>query len=58
MISNRDFKTDKNWNWVRPTELSKSFLKMEPHGNNTFEVVVVDGYPPKVTRSCGLERNP
>ncbi|KAL0568452.1 hypothetical protein V5O48_013531 [Marasmius crinis-equi] len=48
MNSDRDFATDKAWNWVRPTPLSKQFINFEPQGNNTFEVVVLDGYPPKI----------
>ncbi|KAF5367566.1 hypothetical protein D9758_003797 [Tetrapyrgos nigripes] len=48
MNSSRDFATDKEWNWVRPTPVSKHFLEFEPRGNNTYEVVVKDGYPPKI----------
>ncbi|KAG7093526.1 putative NRPS-like protein biosynthetic cluster, variant 2 [Marasmius oreades] len=48
MNSERDFANDKDWNWVRPTPLSKQFIKFEPQGNDTFEVVVLDGYPPKI----------
>ncbi|KAF9266782.1 L-aminoadipate-semialdehyde dehydrogenase [Marasmius fiardii PR-910] len=48
MNSERDFTNDKGWNWVRPTPLSKQFIKLEPQGNNTFEVIVLDGYPPKI----------
>ncbi|KIY43648.1 acetyl-CoA synthetase-like protein [Fistulina hepatica ATCC 64428] len=48
MNSNRDYATDKLWNWVRPLPSSKAFLVMEPRGDNTFEVVVKDGYPPKI----------
>ncbi|KAJ8082482.1 putative NRPS-like protein biosynthetic cluster [Marasmius tenuissimus] len=48
MNSERDFATDKLWTWVRPTPLSKQFITFEPQGNNTFEVIVRDGYPPKI----------
>ncbi|KAK7454620.1 hypothetical protein VKT23_011373 [Stygiomarasmius scandens] len=48
MNSSRDFVTDKDWNWVRPTALSKHYLAFEPQGNDTFEVIVRDGYPPKI----------
>lgn len=48
MTSEREYSTDKEWNWVRPTSLSKHYMVMEPQGNDTFECVVKDGYPPKV----------
>ncbi|THV03189.1 L-aminoadipate-semialdehyde dehydrogenase [Dendrothele bispora CBS 962.96] len=48
MNSSRNFVTDKEWNWVRPTSLSKHYLAFEPQGNNTFEIIVKDGYPPKI----------
>ncbi|KAJ3986293.1 L-aminoadipate-semialdehyde dehydrogenase [Lentinula detonsa] len=48
MNSEREFSTDKKWNWVRPTALSKHYMIMEPQGNDTFECVVKDGYPAKV----------
>ncbi|KAK7060800.1 hypothetical protein VNI00_000533 [Paramarasmius palmivorus] len=48
MNSERDFATDKGWNWVRPLASSKPYIRFEPQGNNTFEVVVLDGYPPKI----------
>lgn len=53
MNSNRDFSADKFWNWVRPLPTSANYLVMEPQGGDTFEVVIKDGYPPKV-RSCLL----
>ncbi|ESK87402.1 l-aminoadipate-semialdehyde dehydrogenase [Moniliophthora roreri MCA 2997] len=48
MNSERDFATDKGWKWVRPFTSSKPYLRFEPQGNDTFEVVVLDGYPPKI----------
>ncbi|KAL1746963.1 hypothetical protein HDZ31DRAFT_32891 [Schizophyllum fasciatum] len=48
MNSQRDFVTDKLWNWVRPLPSSKAFLVFEPRGNAAFELVVKDGYPPKI----------
>ncbi|KAJ3895239.1 L-aminoadipate-semialdehyde dehydrogenase [Lentinula edodes] len=48
MNSERKFLTDKGWNWVRPTTLSKHFMVMEPQGKDTFECVIKDGYPAKV----------
>ncbi len=51
MNSNRDFATDKLWNWTRPLPGSANYLVWEPQGGDTFEVIVKDGYPPKVCRS-------
>lgn len=48
MNSTRPYVTDKNWNWVRPVSGIVNYIVMEPRGGNTFEVVVKDGYPPKV----------
>lgn len=48
MNSDREFSLDKEWNWVRPTALSKRYMVMESQGKDTFECVVQDGYPPKV----------
>lgn len=54
MNSERKFLTDKGWNWVRPTTLSKHFMVMEPQGKDTFECVIKDGYPAKVHASLFL----
>ncbi|SJK99598.1 related to LYS2  len=48
MNSNRDFATDKLWNWTRPLPGSVNYLVWEPQGGDTFEVIVKDGYPPKI----------
>lgn len=48
MNSQRDFETDKDWNWVRPLASSAQYLVMESHGSNTYEVIVKHGYPPKI----------
>ncbi|KAH7098977.1 L-aminoadipate-semialdehyde dehydrogenase [Auriculariales sp. MPI-PUGE-AT-0066] len=48
MNSQRDFTTDKLWNWVRPLVGSAPFLEFEDHGANTYELIVKDGYPPKI----------
>ncbi|KAK0493925.1 L-aminoadipate-semialdehyde dehydrogenase [Armillaria luteobubalina] len=48
MNSNRDFVTDKLWNWTRPLLGSANYLVWEPQGGDTFEVIVKDGYPPKI----------
>ncbi|KAJ6624936.1 L-aminoadipate-semialdehyde dehydrogenase [Mycena sp. CBHHK59/15] len=46
--STREMSTDKDWNWLRATGLILDFLVMEPRGDNTFEAVIKDGYPPKI----------
>ena len=48
MNSQRDLETDKDWNWGRPLASSAQYLVMESRGSNTFEIIVKDGYPPKV----------
>ncbi|KAJ7695061.1 L-aminoadipate-semialdehyde dehydrogenase [Mycena rosella] len=46
--SGREMSTDKQWNWLRASGLILDYLVMEPRGENTFEAVVKDGYPPKI----------
>ncbi|KAJ6485861.1 L-aminoadipate-semialdehyde dehydrogenase [Mycena sanguinolenta] len=46
--SERDMGTDKDWNWLRAKGMILDYLVMEPRGDNTFEAVVKDGYPPKI----------
>ncbi|KAJ7132141.1 L-aminoadipate-semialdehyde dehydrogenase [Mycena epipterygia] len=46
--SARDMAVDKDWNWLRATGLILDYLVMEPRGDNTFEAVIKDGYPPKI----------
>ncbi|KAJ7355604.1 L-aminoadipate-semialdehyde dehydrogenase [Mycena albidolilacea] len=46
--SERDMTTDKDWNWLRAKGMILDYLVMEPRGDNTFEAVVKDGYPPKI----------
>lgn len=48
MTSNRDFATDKAWNYVRNEGLISQYLELIPQGSNTFEVVVKDGWPAKI----------
>ncbi|KAK0470229.1 L-aminoadipate-semialdehyde dehydrogenase [Desarmillaria tabescens] len=48
MDSDRDFATDKLWNWNHPFIGSANYLVWEPQGGDTFELIVKDGYPPKV----------
>ncbi|KAK0222258.1 hypothetical protein IW262DRAFT_1553304 [Armillaria fumosa] len=47
MNCNRDFATDKLWNWTCPLLGSANYLVWEPQGGDTFEVIVKDRYPPK-----------
>ncbi|ODN75184.1 hypothetical protein, variant [Cryptococcus amylolentus CBS 6039] len=49
MTSFRDFKTDKSWNWLRNEGPIAQYLETLPQGSNTFEIVVKDGWPGKVT---------
>ncbi|CAK5267785.1 unnamed protein product [Mycena citricolor] len=46
--SDREMATDKDWNWLRAKGTIVDYLTMEARGDNTFEAVVKDGYPPKV----------
>ncbi|KAJ7257959.1 L-aminoadipate-semialdehyde dehydrogenase [Mycena haematopus] len=46
--SEREMATDKDWNWLRAKGMILEYLVMEPRGDNTFEAVVKDGYPPKI----------
>ncbi|TFK46758.1 L-aminoadipate-semialdehyde dehydrogenase [Heliocybe sulcata] len=48
MNSNRDFATDKAWNCVRPLPGASAFLVFEERGEATYEVVVKEGWPPKI----------
>ncbi|TYJ58239.1 hypothetical protein B9479_001064 [Cryptococcus floricola] len=49
LSSFRDFKTDKSWNWLRNEGQIAQYLEALPQDSNTFEVVVRDGWPGKVT---------
>lgn len=48
MTSNRDFKGDKAWNYVRNEGLIAEHLELVPQGGNMFEVVVKEGWPAKI----------
>ncbi len=50
MNSERDMATDKNWSWLRAKGMILDYLVVEPRGDNTFEAIIKDGYPPKVNR--------
>lgn len=39
---------DKAWNYVRPSDNLKPFLRWEPMGEGIFELVVLNGWPSKV----------
>ncbi|KII84539.1 hypothetical protein PLICRDRAFT_117812 [Plicaturopsis crispa FD-325 SS-3] len=48
LTSARVFSEDKAWNWLRPSESAKRFLRMERVGDDpesTYEAVVLPGYP-------------
>lgn len=48
MTSRRDFDADKGWNWLRVEGPIKQYMELIPHGSDTFEVVVLDGWPAKI----------
>ncbi|KAG2088169.1 L-aminoadipate-semialdehyde dehydrogenase [Suillus discolor] len=54
MTSFRDFETDKGWNWTRAkgpyvnTNVN-DYLRFEPLGGDTYELLVLDGWPHKAT---------
>jgi hypothetical protein len=49
MTSRRnDYKSDKGWNWLRAEGAICDYLELIPHGGDTFEVVVKDGWPAKI----------
>ncbi|KAL4937579.1 hypothetical protein BDV06DRAFT_215762 [Aspergillus oleicola] len=41
-------RTDKTWDWLRPSESVKKYLRMEERYPGIFESVVLDGWPSKV----------
>lgn len=40
---------DKEWDWLRPSDFVSRYLRFEERGPGIFELVVLDGYPSKVT---------
>ncbi|KAI6837511.1 acetyl-CoA synthetase-like protein [Hortaea werneckii] len=48
MTSFRDYKEDKDWDWLRVPENLKPYLRMEERGPNLFELCVRDGWKSKV----------
>ncbi|KIY63134.1 L-aminoadipate-semialdehyde dehydrogenase [Cylindrobasidium torrendii FP15055 ss-10] len=48
MTSVRNYALDKLWNWVRPSAVTIDYLVFEPQGDDTFELVIKDGFPTKV----------
>src|SRR4051812_943985 len=45
-------KDDLAWNYVRPLPACLPYIHMAPRGADTFECVVLDGLPSKVTSNC------
>ncbi|KAL4955552.1 hypothetical protein BDW69DRAFT_193176 [Aspergillus filifer] len=41
-------RSDKSWDWLRPSESVKKFLRMEERYPGIYESVVLDGWPSKV----------
>jgi hypothetical protein len=48
MTSRRDCKVDKGWNWLRAEGAIADYLELAPHGSDTFEIIVKDGWPAKI----------
>lgn len=48
LTSRRDYETDKGWNWLRVEGLIKDYIELIPQGSDTFELVVLDGWPAKI----------
>jgi hypothetical protein len=48
MTSRRDFDTDKGWNWLRAEGSIADYLELAPQGSDTFEIIVLDGWPAKI----------
>jgi len=46
--SKRDFATDKAWNWLRAEGPILQYMIMEDRGDNVFEMINKDGWPPKI----------
>ncbi|EMD32274.1 hypothetical protein CERSUDRAFT_162022 [Gelatoporia subvermispora B] len=47
LSSQRDFRNDKGWNWLRAEGICADYVVMEERGSGTFELVVKDGWPGK-----------
>ncbi|KAL4755761.1 uncharacterized protein BDW70DRAFT_167943 [Aspergillus foveolatus] len=43
---------DKLWNYVRPLKVSQPYLRMEELEDGSYECVVLDGLPAKVSSNC------
>lgn len=48
MTSRRDCAVDKGWNWLRAEGSIAEYLELAPHGSDTFEIIVRDGWPAKI----------
>lgn len=48
MTSFRDYKVDKEWDWLRVPPHLKPYLSMELRGPNLYELCVMDGWKSKV----------
>lgn len=46
--SRRDYASDKGWNWLRREGPIVEYSTMEDRGAGTYELVVKDGWPPKI----------
>jgi hypothetical protein len=46
--SRRDCKIDSAWNWLRLAGPITEYIELIPQGSDTFELVVLDGWPAKI----------
>ncbi|GHJ89085.1 hypothetical protein NliqN6_5487 [Naganishia liquefaciens] len=46
--SRRDYTKDKEWNWLRNEGPIADYIRLEPQGSRTFELIVMDGWPAKI----------
>jgi long-subunit acyl-CoA synthetase (AMP-forming) len=46
--SRRDYANDKEWNWLRNEGPIADYVRLEPQGSRTFELIVLDGWPAKI----------
>jgi hypothetical protein len=46
--SRREYTTDNAWNYLRLTGPISNYVELIPQGSDTFELVVLDGWPAKI----------
>lgn len=58
LSSFRDFKNEKDWEWLRNDSPYSSALKFEDVGNDKYEMVVTKEWQSKVSISSSSAENP